>query len=146
MKVILTEDVKSLGKKGELKEVSEGYARNFLIPKKLVQVATEEAIEKLNQEQDEARKKEKIEEEKLKRLASEINGKKIIIKAKSEKGKLFGSIGAGEIAKELKKQNFNIQEKSILLDSPIKIIGEKEIIIDLGKNVKTKVIISIEKA
>ena len=146
MQVILIENVKSLGKKGELKEVSEGYARNFLIPKKIAEIATEEAIEELKKNQDALKTKERQEEEMLRKQASEIQGKKILIKAKAEKGKLFGSIGAREIVSELRKQGFDIQEKSITLKGIIKNTGEKEIFIDFGKNIKTKIIVSIEKA
>jgi len=145
MKVILLGNMKGLGNKGEIKEVSEGYARNFLIPKKLVEIATVETIEKAEQMKKETEKQEKAMEEKLKKIASDIQNKKITIKAKSEKEKLFGSIGAKEISDELKKQNFEISEKSIILKESIKTIGEKEIMIDFGKNIKAKIIVSIEK-
>jgi large subunit ribosomal protein L9 len=146
MKVILIENVKKLGNKGEIKDVSEGYARNFLIPKKLAEIATSETIEKTAQLKKEFEEKEKQSEEALRKIVSEIAGKTIRIKAKSEKGKLFGRVGSKEIANELKKQKFNINEKSITIKEPIKTTGEKEITIDLGKNIKTKIIVLIEKA
>jgi len=145
MKVLLINNIKSLGNKGEIKEVSEGYARNFLIPKKLVEIATVETIEKADQVKKGIEKQERATEEKLKKIASDIQNKKITIKAKSEKEKLFGSIGAKEISEELKKQNFEISEKSIVIKEPIKTIGEKEIMIDFGKNIKAKIIVAIEK-
>jgi large subunit ribosomal protein L9 len=145
MKVILSSDLRNLGKKGDLKEVSEGYARNFLIPKKLAEIATPEAIQSLRNIQESKVKQEKVEEESLKKIAFSLQGKKIILKAKSEKEKLFGSIGKREIAEELKKENFNISEKSIVLEDSIKTIGEKEILIDFGKNIKTKITVAIEK-
>jgi len=146
MEIILLNNVKNLGVKGELKNVSEGYARNFLLPKKLVEIATEEAIETLKKNQDSLKIKERQEEEMLRKKASDIQGKIIKIKAKAEKGKLFGSIGAREICSELRKQGFDIQEKSITLKGIIKNTGEKEIFIDFGKNIKAKMIVVIEKA
>lgn len=146
MKIILLDNVKSLGNKGEIKEVSEGYARNFLLPKKLAEIATEGAIEALKKNQDALKIKERQEDEMLRKKASTIQGRVIKIKAKSEKGKLFGSIGTREICLELKKQGFEIKEKSITLKGIIKNTGEKEIFIDFGKNIKAKITVSIEKA
>lgn len=146
MKVILISDIRNLGKKGELKDVSNGYAQNFLFPKKLAQIATPEATLKIKLDQKKAQEQEKKMEENLRKIASEIQNQKIIIKAKAEKGKLFGRISPKEIANELRKQNFDISEKSIILQEPIKTIGEKEILIDFGKNIKTKITILIERA
>jgi large subunit ribosomal protein L9 len=146
MKVILLDNINNLGKRGEIKEVAEGYARNFLLPKKLVEQATAEAIEKIKQSQEKNSELEKTELKKLERIASEIKGEKIIIKAKTEKEKLFGSIGTKEISQELKKQDFDIDEKFIILKDPIKKIGEKELVIDFGKNIKTKITVMVEKA
>jgi len=146
MEIILTSDVKNLGKKGELKNVSGGYAQNFLFPKKLAEIATPETIEKIKVDQKKIQDQEKELEAKLRKVASEIQGKKITLKAKAEKEKLFGRVGPKEIAKELKKQNIAISEKSIFLAEPIKTTGEKEVIIDLGKNIKTKITVSVEKA
>lgn len=146
MKIILLNNVKSLGNKDEIKEVSEGYARNFLIPKKLAEAATVQTIEKVNQMKKETEEKEKQTEENLKNIASKIQNIKIVIKAKSEKEKLFGSVGAKEICGEMKNQGFEISEKSVILKEPIKTIGEKEITIDFGKNIKTKINLSVEKS
>jgi len=146
MRVILLNDIESLGKKGELKDVSDGYAQNFLLPKKMAEIATSEAIEKLKQDQKKIQEEENKLEESLRKIASEIQNKKITLKAKAEKEKLFGSIGRKEIALELKKQNFEIKEEFILLKDPIKKIGKSEVIIDFGKNIKTKITIAIEKA
>lgn len=146
MKIILLENVKNLGKKDELKEVAEGYAMNFLFPKKLASLATLEAIDNLRKKRKEIESEEKIEGEKFKKIADEIQGRKITIKAKAEKEKLFGSIGRKEICEELKKQNFDVAEQSIILKEPLKTTGEKEIVIDFGKNIKTKITVAIEKA
>lgn len=146
MKVILISDVRNLGKRGEIKEVSGGYAQNFLIPKKLAEIATPEATLKIQQEQEKNKEQEKKMEENLKKIISDIQGKKIILKAKAEKEKLFGRVGPKEIANELKKQGFDIEEKLITLKEPIKTTGEKEVLIDFGKNIKTKITVLVEKA
>jgi len=146
MRIILLNSVNNLGNKGDIKDVSEGYARNFLIPKKLAEAATVQTIEKANRMKREAEEKEKQMEENLRNIALKIQNKKIIIKAKSEKEKLFGSIGVKEICEEMKKQGFEIDEKSVILKESIKTIGEKEIIIDFGKNIKTKINLSVEKS
>lgn len=145
MKIILLENVRNLGKKDEVKEVAEGYAINFLFPKKLAAMATPKEIDSLKERQKKIKKEEKIEEEKFKKIADEIRSKKITIKAKAEKEKLFGSIGKKEIRKELKNLGFDVSEQSILLKDPVKTTGEKEIAIEFGKNIKTKITVVIEK-
>jgi large subunit ribosomal protein L9 len=146
MRVILLNDTANLGKKGELKDVANGYAQNFLLPKKLAEIATPEAVERQKQTQKKIQEDKKELEENLKKAASKIQNKKIVLRAKAGKEKLFGSIGRKEIFSELKRQNFEIKEESILLKDPIKKIGEFEVDIDLGKNVKTKITVAIEKA
>lgn len=146
MKVVLLEEVRKLGKRGEIKDVAEGYAKNFLFPKKLAEVATLKVIEKINEKKEEDERKEKTIKIETEKIAEKIMGKRIIIKAKAEKEKLFGSIGKKEISKELKRQNFKIDEDLLVINEPIKKIGEKEIIIDFGKNIKSKITVVIEKA
>ena len=146
MKVVLLEEVRKLGKRGEIKDVAEGYAKNFLFPKKLAEVATLKVIEKINEKKEEDERKEKTIKIEKEKIAEKIMGKRIIIKAKAEKEKLFGSIGKKEISKELKRQNFKIDEDLLVINEPIKKIGEKEIIIDFGKNIKSKITVVIEKA
>ncbi|MEE0858460.1 MAG: 50S ribosomal protein L9 [Acutalibacteraceae bacterium] len=125
MKVILLQDVKGTGKKGELVEVSDGYARNFLLPKKVAKKATAQAMSELKNAEDS--KAFKIEEEK-KRANGEkalIEGKSLNIKAKAgQGGKLFGSVTAKEISAELKKQfSINVDKRKITLDTDIKAFG-----------------------
>jgi large subunit ribosomal protein L9 len=139
MQIILTQDVKNLGKKGELKNVSDGYARNFLFAKKLAEIASKEAIERL----DSLRKKEKIAElenlEKIKKLAVGLKDRLVEIKAKEKEGKLFGSISEKDVARELSKVGFDIAEKSILIPAHIKEVGEYEVKISLMQGVETKI-------
>ncbi len=125
MKVILLQDVKGTGKKGELVEVSDGFARNFLLPKKAAKKATAQAMSELKNAEES--KAFKIEEEKKAANASKavLEGKVLNIKAKAgQNGKLFGSVTAKEISAELKKQfNIAIDKRKITLDSDIKTFG-----------------------
>lgn len=141
MKVILLQDVKNIGKEGEVKEVSDGYARNFLIPKGLVLEATKANL-KENQEKNERilnrKQKEKGEAEGLK---AKIDGKKIEIKAKTGAGdKLFGAVTAKEIAENLEKQlKVKIDRKKIELKEPIKHLGEYTTSIKIYPSVQAQV-------
>ncbi|MEF2920308.1 MAG: 50S ribosomal protein L9 [Acutalibacteraceae bacterium] len=125
MKVILLQDVKGTGKKGELVDVSDGFARNFLLPKKAAKKATAQAMSELKNAEES--KAFKIEEEKKAANASKavIEGKVLNIKAKAgQNGKLFGSVTAKEISAELKKQfSLSIDKRKITLDGDIKTFG-----------------------
>ena len=125
MKVILKADVKSLGKKGDLVNTSDGYARNFLLPKKAAKEATAQAMSELKNA--EASKAFQIEEAKKAANASKklIEGKSLSIKAKAgQGGRLFGSVTAKEISAELKKQfGLNVDKRKISLDTDIKAFG-----------------------
>lgn len=146
MKVIFLQDVKGKGKKGELKEVSDGYARNFLLPQKLAKQATAQAMSELKNA--ESSKAFKIEEEK-KRANGEkakLENKSINIKAKAgQNGKLFGSVTAKEISAELKKQfSINVDKRKITLDADIKSFGtyNAEIKLYTGITAKVRVVVS----
>jgi large subunit ribosomal protein L9 len=145
MQIILLKDVKNLGKQGELKNVSDGYARNFLFAKNLAEVATKEAIERLESQ----KKKNKLTElenlEKTKGLASSLKDKLIEIRAKEKEGKLFGSISGKDIAQQLSQAGFNILEKSIILPTHIKEIGEYEIKLDLAQGIETKIKLRVSR-
>lgn len=137
MKVILLQNVKGVGKTGDVKEISDGYARNFLIPKKMAELATESGIQKV----EALRKKQEAENraaiEKSKKIAETLKNLKIEIQAKEKGGKLFGSITAKEILDELDKKGFQVDLGSIDLKSPIKKIGEYEIPVNFGNNIKS---------
>jgi large subunit ribosomal protein L9 len=145
MQIILLKDVKNLGKKGELKNVSDGYARNFLFAKKLAETATKEATERIEAQ----RKKEKMTElenlEKTKKLASELKDRLIEIKAKGKEDKLFGSISTKDVVRELSALGFDISEKSVIMPAHIKEIGEYEIKISLTGEIETKIKLKVSK-
>ena len=111
MQIILLQDVKNVGKKGQIKNVPDGYARNFLLAKKLAAVATQSTISQVKTEEAKRNQQFALEKQEIQKTASEINGKRIVIKARSKNGKLFGSITAKEIASEIKKMVLKFPKK-----------------------------------
>lgn len=118
MKVILLKDVKDLGKKGELVESKDGYARNFLFPRKLAEEANNSNIKELNEKEESKKLKKEKELQQAKELAEKINEVNVVIKTKSgENGKLFGSITTKDIAEILKDQHgIDIDKRKIEID------------------------------
>ena len=135
MKVILQQDVKGQGKKGQMVEVSEGYARNFLLPKKLAVPATAENVNTMKQ-QEKARKAQEA-AEKAEALAAKLKDCTVRIAAKAGNGgRLFGSITTKEIAEEPKKQlDIDLPKAKLVLDEPIKAFGGYELKAKLGYEV-----------
>ena len=134
MKVILLQDIKSLGKKGDIVETAEGYGRNYLLPRKLAIPATADAINTMNLKE----KARKAEEARLKAEAEEIAGKlencpvKISAKA-GNGGKLFGAVTSKEISEGLKAQHgVDIPKQKLVLDEPIKSFGSYQVKAKLG--------------
>lgn len=144
MKIILLQDVKKLGKKGEVKEVSNGYAQNFLLPQGVAQAATNEVMQKAMEDEKKNQEMMGEEKKKIEKLANEIRGKKFTIKAKAKDGKLFGSIGAKDILKVINDDGFDISQKNLPKDQ-IKEIGETEIKLNLDYGISTKIVILIEE-
>ena len=145
MKVILQQDVKGQGKKGQLVEVSEGYARNFLLPRKLAIAATTDAINTLNLKE----KARKAEEARMKAEAQEIAEKlkectvKLTAKA-GNGGRLFGAVTTKEISEGLKKQfDIDIPKQKLVLDEPIKAFGGYQVKAKLGFEINGIVKVSV---
>ena len=137
MKVILQQDVKGQGKKGQMVEVSEGYARNFLLPRKLAVEATAENVNTMKM-QDKARQAKLAEEKAAAQAAAEqLKGCQVQIRAKAgQGGRLFGSITSREISDELKAQHgIDVNKSKIVLSDPIKSFGTFEIKCKLGSEV-----------
>lgn len=144
MKVILLQDIEKIGKKDEVKEVADGFARNFLIPKKLAIIATSKELEKLRKRKEQIEKMRKEEEEKIKGLAERIKGLEIVLKEKvNPEGKLYGSVGREKIASLLKENGFGIDENKVDLVEPIKDTGKFEVEINLFPDLKTKIKLKI---
>ena len=134
MKVLLIKDVQGLGKTGEIKEVKDGYAKNFIIGKGFGKHATTEVLRKWNTEQKNRAEKEALEIKQLKEFKEKLDNCTLIIKHKVGKNShLFGSITKDEIAHELQTQyNIELDKKGISLKKPIKTIGNFETDIKLG--------------
>jgi len=143
MKVILTNDVKKLGKKGEVKEVAEGYARNFLLPQKLATMATEAAVKAALARLEKEKAEEAASKEKIMKTAGQLKGKIIVLKYKDRSGKLFGSVTAKDIVDNLAKENIEITEKNVEMEN-IKKVGKYEIAIRLSDDIKESVILDIQ--
>lgn len=147
MKVILLEDVKSLGKKGEIVNVNDGYARNFILPKKLGLEATSKNLNdlKLQKQNDEKVAQEKLDAAKA--LAEEIKEKSITVKIQAGvEGKVFGSISSKEIATEAKKQlNMDIDKKKIVIPDAIKSLGTYNVNIKLHKDVTATLTVKLKQ-
>lgn len=146
MKVILQKDIPNLGDAGDIKDVADGYARNYLLPKKLVLLANEsskKAIEhqtKLIKLKKEKRKKES------EKIADGLNGIEISIGAQvGEEGKLFGSVTSMDIAEKIKEKGFVIDKRKIQLDAPIKQEGEFEVVIKLEEGLNATIKVSVVK-
>lgn len=140
MKLILLKDVKGQGKKGQVVNVSDGYARNFLLPRGLAKEATDSNMHILNRQNEAERKKKLAETEAAQKVAEELRNKEIKISTKAgDGGKLFGAITTKDIAAELKKQyKVEIDKKKIVSDT-IKHLGTYEVEIKLYPEISTKV-------
>ncbi len=137
MKVVLLEDVKSLGKKGDIVEVSEGYARNFILPKKKGVEANQENLNtlKLQKANEEKIAKEKLEA--AKELAAKLNEASVSLTIKGGKdGRTFGSVSSKEIEEAIKSQlGLEIDKKKLVIAEPIKTFGNHEVKVKLHKDV-----------
>jgi large subunit ribosomal protein L9 len=143
MRVVFLQDVPRVAKAGEIKEVADGYARNFLIPRKLALLAKPQALSQIETIKiTKAKEKEKAE---LATLAQQIEGKEITIKAKAgAKDRLYGSITTADIASELSNTTgLVIDKRKIELDEPIRQLGSYEVAIRLAKDILPKIRVSV---
>ena len=148
MKVILLEDVKSLGKKGQLVEVNAGYARNFILPKKLGVEATSKNLNDLKLQKANAAKVAAEQLAAAKELAEKIEAVSVTLKMKAgEGGKAFGSVSSKEIAAAAAEQlNLDIDKKKLVLPEPIKTFGNHEVPVKLHKDVTAKLTVKVTEA
>jgi len=148
MRVILLQDIENLGKKYEVKEVKNGYARNFLIPKGLAKPATKKSLKWIEMQKEIETKKAEEALKKVQELASVIDGQEIVIPVKiGEEGQLFESVTSQKIIEKLKESGFEIKKNQIGLPEPIKELGEFPVKIKFEHNLEAeiKVIIVEEK-
>lgn len=146
MKVIFTKDVKGQGKKGEIKEVSDGYAMNFLIKNKFAVQATNQSVNKLKKENAERALEESLLIKEMETIKEKIEKEKLTFQAKTGKqDQMFGTISIKQIKEKLNNLGYEIKKQDIKLDNPISSIGFHEVNIELHKKVIAKLKIEIKK-
>lgn len=145
MKIILLEDVKTLGKKGDIVEVNDGYARNAILPKKLGVEATSKNLNDLKLQNQHAKKVEAENLENAKALAKEVEQKKVVMKVKTgEGGRIFGSVSTKEIAQATKEQTgLDLDKKKMQLTDAIKALGTYEVPVKLHFQVTAKLTVQV---
>jgi len=146
MKVILQKDIPNLGDAGDIKDVADGYARNYLLPKKLVLLANESSRKAIEHQRKLIKLKKDKRKKESEKAAEAINGVEIQIEAQvGEEGKLFGSVTSMDIAAKLLEKGIEVDKRKILLDAPIKQEGEFEITIKLEEGLNAQIKVSVVK-
>ena len=147
MKVVLLEDISGMGRAGEIKEVSKGYAKNFLLPRGLALIATLTVTKQVESRLERQKIEEGIDREKLVELAQQIEGKEIHFKARMGGGeRLFGSITATDVAEELSRAIGSvIDKKKIDIEKPFHQTGTYEVAVKLAGDIKPKITVVIEE-
>jgi len=147
MKVILLKDVEELGRKGDVKNVADGYARNFLFAKNLAKPATRQALKELEAEKELEAQIAEQELKKIEEIVSQIDGIELeIVEKMDETGKLYGAINEVKISKIIKDKGFDIKKNQIKIPQPVKAVGEYPVTItfDHGLEAEIKIIIAEE--
>lgn len=148
MKIILLQDIKGLGKKFDVKEIKDGYVRNFLAPRGLAKIADEKSLKEIEIQKAEKERKDKETKENLEKLGREISQNELFFKAKTgEKKEVFGSVNKEMILAEIvRKHNAaeSAEDIEIKLAKPIKTLGRHEVEIDLGKGIVIKAPVIVE--
>ncbi len=147
MKVILQKDVKDLGKVGDMVNVKEGYARNFLFPRQLALVATEKKLTEYNH----LKKMAEIKKKKALAGRQEVIGKmqgvtlNFKLEAASDSEKIFGSVTTMDISKQLDKHGYSVDKRDIHLEEPIKLLGQHKAFVRMGEGLEAEITIVVEK-
>jgi len=146
MQIILQEDVEKLGTRGQLVEVAEGYARNFLLPRKLALEATDGNMKRLERMRATFAKKEATERDAAQKQADALSGVSLEISRKAGEGDhLFGSVTSADVAEALQAKGYEVDKKKIVLVEPIKAVGDYEIPVKLHREVIAKVKLTVKK-
>lgn len=146
MEVILREDIERLGTRGQVVKVADGYARNFLLPKKLAVAATESNKKIVEQERQAGLRREAKEKSAAEELAKILGAVRLsTVQKAGEQDTLFGSVTAKDIAEMLEKQGYHIERKKIHLDTPIKTLGEHKVTVKLHREVSVEIPVEVQK-
>jgi large subunit ribosomal protein L9 len=145
MKVILKQDIRALGRKGDIKEVADGYGRNYLLPKNMALEATPANIKLLNDQKASIVHREFQDEAEAKELAAKLKDLVITFKAKTgEGGRLFGSITAKDVAEEIqKKTHYELDKRKLVIDDAIKNTGDHPVKIHLYKEISATITVKV---
>ncbi len=145
MKVLLLQDTTKIGSRGEIREVNDGFARNFLFPKQIAVLAMPEAVLRWKIE---AEKERRLAEDDLKQtqeMGAQLDRYELEIKAKAgEDGKLYGGIGSQKIVEELKKRHFKVSKDQVIIPEPIKTLGEHRVMVKFKHGLESEVIIIVK--
>jgi len=147
MKIILTQDINNIGKRGEILEVSDGYARNFLLPRNLALRATPNNIRQWQHREKIVQQKKDKEKWKAVRIAERLKGAQLSIEREmGEEGKLFGAVTSQDIVEEIKRKfNVEIDHRKVELTEPIRVIGIKEVSLKLHPEVEIPLKVEVKK-
>ncbi len=146
MQIILQEDVEKLGTRGQLVDVAEGYARNFLLPRKLGLEATPGNMKRLEKMRAVFAKKEATEKDSAQKLAELLAAVSLtLVRKAGENDQLFGSVTSSDISDALAAQGYTIEKRKIVLADPIKLVGEYEIPVKLHREVSASVKLAVKK-
>jgi len=144
MKVFLLKDVPRLGKQGEIKDVSDGYARNYLIPRGLAEEADEGILKSVEQRLQQLKKKEERLRQEVEAAVEKLKGEKLVIPvAMGKDGKLFGSVGNKDIAQLLVQRGINVDKKDIELETPLKHIGVHQVPLRLPTGQRVEITVEL---
>jgi large subunit ribosomal protein L9 len=140
MKVILTDDIEKVGKLGEVVEVRAGFARNYLLPRRLALLCTEDAEKQIEAERKRRNVRELKKLEELKVAAQTLNGRSVTISAKAQEEKLYGSVGAEEIAKAVTLEHkIHVTPAMVVIEAPFKTLGTPDVTIRLAQGAEAVV-------
>lgn len=147
MKVIFLKDVSSKGRRGEIKEVADGYAHNYLIPQGLAIAATPAAVKMVEVQSKSDAKRKALDHEEMSKVAKQIEGKELTFKAKAASTeRIHGSVTSADIAEKLGKLvGYEIDKKKISLEEPLRNLGEHNVIISFSKSVEASIKVNIEE-
>ena len=144
MKVLLVEDVERLGWLGDIVEVKDGYARNYLLPQGIAQSATEENIKAIAEEKAKRAEERLAEYKRMEKACAEVDGAEAVIASKAnEQGHLFGSVTEKAIAENLRAQGFMVADKIVKMPGHIKVVGSYEITLRFAEDLKAKVNVTV---
>ncbi|HKS66236.1 MAG TPA: 50S ribosomal protein L9 [Candidatus Acidoferrales bacterium] len=146
MQIILQEDIEKLGNRGQVVAVAEGYARNFLLPRKLALEATPGNMKRLEKMRAAFAKKEATEKDSAQTLAELLSSVTLSLSRKAgESDQLFGSVTSGDIADALAAQGYTVDKRKIVLADPIKLVGEYEIPVKLFREMRANIKVVVKK-